>query len=252
MSGWNPDPADVAAEVQAIDALADPTRWADGAATLLRPLGFVLINGNDPGAPAGCHLLVGLRDAPTLEHFDPDSVAFYGPTRDGKVEVVTLDRAGIGELGIERREVLWGHFHVVDRLRVENRFLSFGCELRIAQAGSALTILDFASPGPIVRWGGHSQGTDWLAGAMGAFFGRLILAVDFRKGAEARLATTPPMVLYAAFLGHEEPRRAQIVRRHGLEPIAAAWIHAERDRVQAADHETWAAGLQLLADLELR
>jgi hypothetical protein len=244
-------PVDVAPEVRAIDALADPVRWADGAAELLRPLGFVVINGNDPGAPAGSHLLVALRAAPALNHFDPEAVSFYGQTRDGNVEVVTLERGVIGELEIRRREVLWGHLHVTDRLDVENRFLSFGCELRIAEPDPTLTVLDFASPGPIVRWGGHSQGTDWLAGAIGAFFGRLILAVDFRKGAEARLAATPPPVLYSAFLAQEDPRREQIVRRHGLQPIAATWIHAERERVRAGDREAWRAGLELLADLEL-
>ncbi|NJD28675.1 MAG: hypothetical protein FIA92_10315 [Chloroflexi bacterium] len=242
---------DVSTEERAIDALADPARWAAGAAELLRPLGFVLINAGDPGAPAGSHLLVALRDVPTLEHFDPETIAFYGQTREGKVEVVTLDRAVIGELGITGRDVLWGHLHVVDRLRVENRFLSFGCRLRIARLDPTLTALDFTSPGPIVRWGGHSQGTDWLAAAIGAFFGRLILAVDFRKGAESRLAATPPAVLYAAFLAHEDPRREQIARRLGLQRSGAGWIHAERERLRAEDRGAWSAGQELLADLDL-
>lgn len=242
---------DVAPEVRAIEALADPATWAGGAADLLRPLGFVLINGSDPGAPAGSHLLVALRDVPTLDHFDPESVAFYAPTREDKVAVATLDRAVIDEFGEATRRVLWGHVHVVDRLRVENRFLSFGGQLRVAQPDGALTVLDLSSPAPIVRWGGHSQGTDWLAGAIGAFFGRLILAVDFRKGAEARLAATAPPALYAAFLAREDPRRTQIVRHYGLQRIAARWIHAERQRIQAADPQAWAAGLKLLADLDL-
>ncbi len=246
-----PTATDVAPVVRAIEALRDPLRWADGAAELLRPLGFVLINGHDPGAPAGSHLLVALREGPTLEHFDPETVAFYAVTREGKVEVATVDQGLVTEFGPTTRRVLWGHVHVVDRLRIENRFLSFGGELRIAQHDGA-TLLDLSSPGPIVRWGGHSQGTDWLAGALGAFFGRLILAVDFRKGAEARLAATPPSVLYAAFLAREDPRRTRIVRHHGLQRIAAGWIHDERERIEADDPGCWSAALELLADFDLR
>jgi hypothetical protein len=246
-----PSPTDIAPVARAIDALGDPGRWAAGAVDLLRPLGFVVINGGDPGAPSGSHLLVALREIPTLQHFDPEAVTFYAATPEGKVDVATVDRALVAEFDVRTRRVLWGQLHIADRLRVENRFLSFGGEMRISQRDEALTILDLVSPGPIVRWGGHSQGTDWLAAAIGAFFGRLITAVDFRKGFEARLAATAPAVLYAAFLAREDPRRAAIVRQHGLQRTAARWIHAERVRVQDADGEAWTAGLELLADLNL-
>lgn len=235
--------------VRAIDALADPRAWVEGATHLLDRLGFVLINAEHPDAPAGCHLLVALRDAPTLEHFDPESMAFYAPGRDGRVEVSTFDRGGVAGLGSMARTVLWGHVHVVDRLGVENRFLSFGGQLRVADVDSSLTVLDLVSPGPVVRWGGHSQGTDWLAAAIGAFFGRLIVVVDFRRGAEARLAATPPLVLYAAFLAQEVPRREEIVRRHGLRHGTAQWIRDEAARLRTADVGTWDAGQALLAEL---
>jgi hypothetical protein len=237
--------------IRAIDALADPRAWVDGATHLLDRLGFVLINAEHPEAPAGCHLLVGLRETPTLEHFDPESVAFYARSHGGKVEVATLHRATVAEFGTTPRTVLWGHVHVVDRLGVENRFLTFGGQLRSADVDPALTVLDLTSPAPVVRWGGHSQGTDWLAAAIGAFFGRLIVAVDFRRGAEARLAATPPLVLYAAFLAQEVPRREEIVRRHGLRRRTAQWVSAEAARLRGADGATWAAGLALLAELDL-
>lgn len=92
------------------------------------------------------------------------------------------------------------------------------------------------SPGPIVRWGGHSQGLDDLAGEIGAFFGRLIVPVDFVPGAEARLAVEPPGHLYAAFI-----RDAQ-ARRRGLVPGGSAsldaWLRAEHARI-LRDHPGW-------------
>lgn len=242
---------DVHSTVRAIDALAAPRGWAAGATELLAHLGFVLINAGHPEAPIGCHLLVALREVPTLEHFDPESVAFYAPDREARVDVATLDRRTVAEFGTRPRTVLWGHLHVVDRLGVENRFLSFGGLLRSAEVDPSLIVLDLVSPGPVVRWGGHSQGTDWLAAAIGAFFGRLIVSVDFRRGAERRLAATPPLVLYAAFLAQEAPRRAEIVRRHGLRPRTARWIRLEAERLRRGDRPTWEAGLALLAELDL-
>jgi hypothetical protein len=155
----------------------------------------------------------------------------------------------VAGLGSRARTALWGHLHVVDRLGIENRFLSFGGQLRSAEIDASLTVLDLVSPGPVGRWGGHSQGTDWLAAAIGAFFGRLIVAVDFRRGAEARLAATPPAVLYAAFLAQEGPRREEIVRRHGLRRRTAQWVRDEAARLRAADGAASQAGQALLAEL---
>ncbi len=234
------------ADVRAIDALADPRSWAAGAAHLVADLGFVLINATHPEAPAGSHLLVALRAAPTLRHFDPEAITFYAPTREGKVAIATVDRSHLAEAGLASRSVLWGHIHVIDRLGVENRFLSLGGQLRMTAVDPALTVLDLRSPGPIVAWGGHSQGSDALAAEIGAFFGRLITVVNFRKGAEAALATTPPAVLYAAFLAESGPRLRDVVRRHGLERAVAEWIGRETDRVRRTDAAAWREGQALL------
>jgi hypothetical protein len=117
---------------------------------------------------------------------------------------------------------------------VENRFLTFGGELRIAALGDDVTILDLASPAPIVRWGGHSQGTDPLTDAIGAFFARLMPPIDFVPGVEARIGDVPAEVLFRAFLLDAAARSARTARA-GIEPTAldrwlvTAWRHARED-----------------------
>jgi hypothetical protein len=224
--------------------------WQTPAAGLLAHLGFTLINGSQPG-PHGSHLLVALRSQPTLSHFDPEAVTFYEPAGE-KARPATVDRS----LALQRpaRPVLWGHVHVVDRLAEENRFLSFGGVLRAAAVRKGqedMIVLDFLSPGPILRWGGHSQGTDALSGAIGAFFGRLIVPIDFTPGIEARVDAVPPDVLYAAFLMDLADRTAAGGNgRSGVGELDV-WTRAECSRAHRSP-ETWAAAEQLLVDVGLR
>jgi hypothetical protein len=153
--------------------------------------------------------------------------------------VVTVARLAPGDR--RERPALWGHVHVVDRVPVENRFLTFGGRLRMAGLADGLTVVHLASPAPIVRWGGHSQGTDSLAGAIGAFFGRLIVRVDFTPGAAARINDAPPEVLFIAFLLDEVRRRASAMVRAGelsdldrwLEAAWGRWRHLEPARAEA-------------------
>lgn len=219
------------------DALAlrldDAQLWPAAAAALLANLGFRLVGreGSDRGR---WHLLIALRAAPTERHFDPELVAYYAPTPGGAT-VLTFDLHAAAAPGVTiERTALWGHVHVVDRVPVENRFLTFGGEMRVAAIDEALTVVDLASPAPIVRWGGHSQGTDELAAAIGAFFGRLIVPVDFVAGAAARIDGLPAAVLYRAFLA-DGLRRAAAAEHRGAERgglaawIAAAWLRARSD-----------------------
>jgi hypothetical protein len=216
--------------------LDDPARWADAAHALTADLGFRLIE-PDPsgrrGAATEGHLLVALRDRPTLRHFDPEAVSFYAPVAGGAaLSTVTRLPAGADR----RRTVLWGHVHVVDRVPVENRFLTFGGVLQLIAVDDTLTIGHLRSPAPIVRWGGHSQGTDQLTLAMGAFFGRLIVPVDFQPGAAARIDAASPEVLFAAFLCDAMGRSPST--RHGRiagEPsdldhwLAGAWARTRAE-----------------------
>jgi len=226
-----------------VDGLRDPDGWAGPAAALLAGLGFTLINSHR-GAATGSHLLVALRDRPSLAHFDPEVVAFYEPA-DGRGRLATLERHTIGTA--PERPVLWGHVHLVDRLNIENRFLTFGGRLRITAADPETTILDLQSPGPIVRWGGHSQGSDDLAGEIGAFFGRLIVPVDQRPGAESRIDALRPEVLYAVFVLDLGARRLA-ARAHGVAwGELDGWLSVERLRLRA-DEGTYLAAKLFLAD----
>ena len=232
-----------------VDSLEDPGRWPDAAASLLAELGYRLV---EPEAGAGddSHLLVALRSEPSLRHFDPESIAYYAPT--GRIAaLVTLTRQST--LGRNRpdRQALWGHVHVVDRIPVENRFLTFGGDLRVAPVTRDLTVVDLWSPAPIVRWGGHSQSTDSLAEAIGAFFGRLIVPVDFVAGAAERLDATLPEVLYRAFLIDALTRQAP-ARRHGAPGTTLdAWIEAAWKRARA-DGPMCQAARTLLVELGLQ
>jgi hypothetical protein len=216
-----------------VDLLDDPTAWPGAAARLLAAYGFRLI------APAAetagdWHLLVALRDRPTLRHFDPERIGVYAPVESGgQLEWLDRDSLTARPAPAERR-ALWGHVHVVDRVPVENRYLTFGGILRTTVIDPTLTIVMLTSPAPIVRWGGHSQGTDELAEAMGAFFGRLILPIDFVPGAAARVDALPPGILYRAFLA-DGLRRCAAAERRGVERaglgawMAAAWARARAD-----------------------
>ena len=53
-------------------------------------------------------------------------------------------------------------------------------------------VVAFTSPAPLLRRGGHSQGWDAGADLVGAFFARLMVAVDYRPGFEAAIADASP------------------------------------------------------------
>lgn len=226
--------------------LDDPIAWPEAASALVAELGFRLLGDGSMGVTAG-HLVVGLRSRPTMRHFDPESISFYGPDPGG----AALVTVGHVPAGVRRTRVAeWGHVHVVDRIPVENRFLTFGGELRLAGLDGGLTVAHLRSPVPIVRWGGHSQGTDSLAGAIGAFFGRLIVPIDFTPGAAARIDAVPPHVLFTAFL-REAAARKHAAAQHDTEPsdldrwLAAAWSKAREDEAArtAADELLGELGL---------
>ncbi len=230
-----------------VEALDDPAAWPEAACSLLAELGFRLI---EPANGDDSHLLIALRSEPTLRHFDPESIAFYVPA-DAGATLTTIDQDSLrrGPASAERK-VVWGHVHVVDRVPVENRFLTFGGELRVARVDPSLTVVDMRSPAPLVRWGGHSQATDSLAEAIGAFFGRLIVPIDFVPGAAAKVDGLLPEVLYRAFLIDALAREAACLRRGmAARPLHAwlvsAWAHA-RDDGQAC-----AAARSFLLDLGL-
>ena len=246
------DPRDPV-EADAIAALATAD-WPAAAAYLLSDLGFSLINSDRPAAPGGSHLLVALRPEPTLRHFDPEAMTYWAPLEPHARQVVvdrpSLERAAALDARVGGR-VLWGHVHVVDRLAIENRFLTFGGELRVARIDARLTVLDLASAAPLVRWGGHSQATDPLATEVGAFFGRLIVPVDFIPGAERRLSAEAPEAIYAACLAWADARLDRIAAVSGTRNELESWIDQEEARMRASRPDLVARGRELVGELGL-
>jgi hypothetical protein len=216
---------------------------------LLAELGFRLVEA-DRIAEGDSHLLIALRTTPTLRHFDPEAVAYYGPC-GATAAVMTIDRSNAGGTsdGAERR-VLWGHVHVFDRIPVQNRFLTFGGELRSATVVDELTVLDLRSPAPIVRWGGHSQATDPVAAAVGAFFGRLMVPVDYVPGVAEKIDRVLPEVLYRAFLLDALARSRRMLRGDMPPSSFDAWLRAEWARARR-DQQHCTAADDLLAELHL-
>jgi hypothetical protein len=239
-------------ETPTIERLADPMAWRRAAADLLDDLGFSLINSDAPASIAGSHLLVALRAWPTLGHFDPESVTVW-VADDPRAHQVALTRAGLGRVPVAAwpRRALWGHVHIVDRLGEENRFLTFGGDLRIASTDDSLTVLDLASPAPIVRWGGHSQATDALTGEVGAFFGRLVVPANDSPAIDGRLAAEDPLAIYGAFLAWADARLDRIAAASGARGALSSWIDREEHRLRSTDRTVLARGARILADLGL-
>ena len=103
----------------------------------------------------------------------------------------------------------WGMIRLVDRLGASNEYLSFGGHLDAALLEESV-VAAFTSPAPLLRRGGHSQAWDPGADLIGGFFARMMVAVDYKAGFEARFGEAPPLTRYAAFVRDTDERRRQL------------------------------------------
>jgi len=164
------------------------------AATALARLGF-LANSDVPDRPGPAYLLVALRPAPTLRHFDPERVQY--PALEGRDSV---DRVLTNTSRMPfRTSFAPGRIEVTDRLLERNDYLAFGGTLSADRVGDAVFVV-FASPAPLYRMGGHSQFVGPGADLVGAHFARLRAAVSGSPDRSAEFASAGPEVAYAAFL----------------------------------------------------
>lgn len=215
------------------------------AAGLLANLGFIA-SSDLPDRPGPAYLLVALRPQPTLHHYDPEIVHYWATVAGrGVPRVLTRDT----KLPVEC-EFSWGMIRIVDRLKVSNEYLTFGGRLAAASIEGA-TVAVFTSPTPLLRRGGHSQGWDHGAEGLGAFFGRLLVAVDYTPGFEARLARASPLARYAAFVSDLVGRyRTNAALRSG-HPELWSLLEADQRRVQHDHPVDWAEGVALRREIEL-
>jgi hypothetical protein len=217
------------------------------AAARVERLGFVVVNGATPGRPGGANLVVALRPTPTEAHFDPELIQYW-ESAGGRGRLVELTRQS--HLPITR-PYAWGTIHVVDRLNAFNSFLSFGGTIRVEAVGPALAVAVFASPAPIVRWTGHSQEPDPMAGEVGAFFAEIRVPIDFKPEAEAQIAAATPVTLYAVLLQGLQHRLDASPALRASELAWAEEIDREAYRVHESAPGEWEAAQALARDLAL-
>ena len=210
------------------------------AAERLADWGF-LAHPDLPDGSGDAYLLVALRDAPTLRHFDPERVELWVSrgSRGVRQEITRSTRAFVSTFS-------WGTIELVDRLGVSNEYVSFGGDLTVAQVGG-MTVMICVSAAPILRRGGHSQGWDEAAVDLAAFFGRILIAVDYVPDFEARIASAQPLARYAAFIADSGARYRASEALRGEHAAFWSLIRVEENRLRH-DHPTeWAEGSALAA-----
>jgi hypothetical protein len=213
------------------------------AAKLLSNLGF-LSRADLPDRPGPAYLLVALRPEPTIHHYDPARVEYY-VTVGGRGQQCVLTRDASMPVDTD---FSWGTIRIVDRFKVSNEFLTFGGKLVAATIEDA-AVAAFTSPAPLLRRGGHSQGWDHGAEVVGAFFGRLLVAVDDVRGFEARLAEASPTCRYVAFLGDLAARYRMSPTLRSGHPELWVLMDAETRRLRTGQPAVFRAGLELLAQM---
>jgi hypothetical protein len=210
---------------------------------MLANLGF-LASSDLPDRPGPAYLLVALRPEPTLHHYDPERVDYWATQGGTGVRHVLTRTMRLPTAD----DVSWGLIRIVDRLRVSNEYLTFGGHVTVDVVdGTAVAV--FTSPAPLLRRGGHSQGWDRGADAVGAFFGRLLVAVDYVPGFEAHLATADPAARYAAFVQDTIARFRMSTDLRTGHPELWALIDGEERRLLRDHRAEWTAGTALLGEM---
>jgi hypothetical protein len=194
-----------------------------------------------PDGPGPAFLLVAFRPVPTLRHYDPEAVDYW-VTDDGRGERRTLTAKTPMPLS---EDFSWGLIRLVDRLGISNEYLTFGGHLDAALIDEVVVAV-FTSPAPLLRRGGHSQGWDAGADAIGGFFGRLMVAVDFKPGFEMALGDAVPLARYAAFVRDTDQRRRSGRRSAPIDDDLGRLLQRESARLRAIAPDAWDAAGALL------
>lgn len=223
-----------------------PAPGPPDAAVRLADWGF-LVEPDLPDRPGPAWLMVALRERPTLRHYDPELVEYW-TSRGGRGTSAQLTHSTRMPL---EADFSWGLIRIVDRLEVSNEYLTFGGHVSGASIDGT-TYAVFSSAAPLLRRGGHSQGWDQGAQDLGAFFGRLIVAVDYAPGFEARMAAADPLARYAAFIDDVTSRYRTSPTLRSLYPDWWRLVETEERHLRRDNPDAWAAGTDLRAAAQSR
>jgi hypothetical protein len=210
------------------------------AAGQLADWGFVA-HADLPDGVGDAYLLVALRDRPTFRHFDPERIDLW-VTRSGRGTRLQIDRSTPElDLGFS-----WGTVAIVDRLAVSNEYVVFGGRLTSSRI-NGMTVVTFVSPAPILRRGGHSQGWDEAAVDLAAFFGRVMVAVDYVSGFETRMSAADPIARYAAFVSDCLARYMAAPALRLEHPTLWTLLRSQATRLESDHPDQWIEGIALAA-----
>jgi hypothetical protein len=191
---------------------------------------------DDPDGPGPAFLLVALRPVPTMRHYDPEAVDYWASS-DGRDERRILSN----ETPMPRSDdYSWGLIRLVDRLGTSNEYLTFGGHFDAACIDDVVVAV-FASPAPLLRRGGNTQGRDPGADAAGAFFARMMVAVESDPGFGTMLRDATPMTRYSAFVRDAERRRRTTRHPAAVDDDLRRRLRREAARLRTTDAEHWEA-----------
>ena len=194
-----------------------------------------------PDGPGPAFLIVVLRPTPTLQHYDPEAIEYW-VTEDGRGSKRTLTR----DTSMPRSEdISWGQIRLVDRLGVSNEYLTFGGHLDAASIDDVV-VAAFSSPAPLLRRGGHSQGSDGGVDAIGGFFARIKVSIDFTPDFERSFAAAEPVTRYAAFVRDSNQRHRMQHRSTSFDDALGGLLRHEATRLRATAPSAWQAAGVLL------
>jgi hypothetical protein len=238
----------VKADAVAVSPVSVPTLTPAEASQRLARLGFLALDLlAREGQPA--HLVVALHDRPTLEHFDSERITFWRTGVDRRGHRFELTRETPMPF---TADYAWGKITLRDRVGAENDFVSVGGTVTGDEVAPGRTVVVFASPGPILRLGGHSQPVDALGSELGAFFARMMVPIDFVPGAEQAISASSPLDRYVAFVAFKDGQFAHHAALRADEAREATSIADEAMRLQRSEPAAWGRGVQLLERLGLR
>ncbi len=209
---------------------------------LIDELGFLLVPGR-PVERGRAYLIVGLRSAPTLAHFDPELIQLWRNVdgRGARAEIEWSSKEA------PDADFSWGEVRIVDRLGVSNEFVTFGGRLEVARIDK-VKVCVFSSDAPIVARGGHSQDWEYGAQEIVAFLGRLRAAADPRATLERQMADLSPVARYASFIW-DRLLNAMRTEQAGFDRADRLLLLRERRRLTELSPTDWQAGVDLACAL---